>query len=119
MIDKNNKNLDLEYNFINRKKICSNSKFDVYFDHLITPNNLEVKDFLIVKPKVSKEDNLVGVCILPIFENKYCLMKGWRHQFNKVIYQAPAGFIEDVEDPKETALRELKEETSLVCSPND
>lgn len=108
-----------EYEFLNRNKICSNSKFNVYFDHLITPNNLEVKDFLIVKPKVSIQDNLVGICVLPSLDNKFCLMKGWRHQFNKVVYQAPAGFIENNENPEETAIRELREETSLICESKD
>ena len=119
MTDENYKKKNWEYQFLNRNKICSNSKFNVYFDHLITTNNSEVKDFLIVKPRVSKQYNLVGICVLPLFENKYCLMKGWRHQFNKVIYQAPAGFVEPEESPEETAIRELKEETALICSSKD
>ena len=41
-----------DYNFLDRKKICSNSKFNVFFDHLIAPNELEIKDFLTVTKNI-------------------------------------------------------------------
>ena len=40
-------------------------------------------------------------------------------QFDDFIFQAPTGFVEDYESSKESALRELFEETSLVCSSKD
>ena len=83
-----------KYELIKREKKCSNSRFDILFDHVITPNNEEIKDYLIVKPKIYKKDKTVGVCIVPIIKEEFCLMKGWRHQFKEFIYQAPAGFIE-------------------------
>ena len=108
-----------KYELIKREKKCSNSRFDILFDHVITPNNEEIKDYLIVKPKICKQDKTVGVCVVPIFKKKFCLMKGWRHQFKEFIYQAPAGFVEKGEEPFETAVRELKEETSLLCEPEN
>ena len=108
-----------KYELIKREKKCSNSRFDILFDHVITPNNEEIKDYLIVKPKIYKKDKTVGVCIVPIIKEEFCLMKGWRHQFKEFIYQAPAGFIEKGEEPVETAIRELKEETSLLCEPEN
>tara|TARA_Y100001978_G_scaffold200589_1_gene217165 strand:+ start:250 stop:834 length:585 start_codon:yes stop_codon:yes gene_type:complete len=107
------------YKFLNRRRICSNTKFNVYFDHLISPNQIEIKDFLIIKPRILKENKVVGICVLPVFNNRFGLMAGWRHQFNEIIYQAPAGFIEEQEQPEETAIRELKEETSLICNIKD
>lgn len=108
-----------KYLFINRVKVNANSKFYVYFDHLVDFNKREVKDFLTVKPRISKENKIVGISVLPYFKNKFCLMKGWRHQFNEFIYQAPAGFVEENENAAETALRELNEETSLSCELKD
>ena len=107
------------YKFLNRTEVCSNSRFNVYFDHLITPNNTELKNFLIVKPKIITKEKLVGICVLPLVKNKYCLMQGWRHQLNEIVYQAPSGFIENEEQPEETAIRELREETALICSSKD
>ena len=104
-----------KYRFIARNKACSNTRFDVFFDHLVSNDQKEIKDFLVVRPKVSSKDKIVGVCILPVFNKKFCLMSGWRHQFDDNIIQAPTGFVECNEDPKETAIRELLEETSLIC----
>jgi len=110
---------DYKYQFINRKKISSNSRFNIYFDHVISPDKKEIKDFLIIKPKVSLKDKIVGICILPLYKDKFCLMNGWRHQLNEFVIQAPAGFVENDEDPEDTALRELKEETIFTCDKNN
>ena len=112
---KNNNN----YHHLSRDLACSNSLFNVYFDHLKVCENT-VKDYLIVKPKVSiGSDNIVGICVLPEVDLSFGLMIGWRHQFGTKIWQAPAGFVESGEDPSQTALRELREETSLICDPRN
>lgn len=104
-----------KYKILKRKKVCSNSLFDVCFDNLDVDNQV-VENYLIVKPKVSKgKDKIVGICVLPEFQGKFLLMQGWRYQIDQFIWQAPAGFVELNEDPADTALRELKEETSLIC----
>ena len=106
-----------KYQLIKRKNICSNEKFDIFFDHIISLNKSEIKDFLTVKPKVNTEEKIVGICVLPYFHGEFFLMNCWRHQFEEFIYQAPTGFVEKNEKPFETALRELREETSLICNP--
>lgn len=108
-----------KYQFINRKKISSNSRFNIFFDHVIAPDKKEVKDFLIIKPKISLKDKVVGICILPLYKNKFCLMNGWRHQLNQFVLQAPAGFVESDEDPADTAIRELEEETMFSCEKSN
>lgn len=108
---------DFKYSFLNRKLVCSNSLFDVYFDHLELPSH-SVEDFLTVKPKVSQGDEkVIGVCVLPKINDSFALMKGWRHQFNDIVWQAPTGFVDSGEKYENTALRELREETSLICDP--
>ena len=42
-------------------------------------------------------------------------MNCWRHQFEEFVFQAPTGFLEKDEKPFEAAIRELKEETALIC----
>ena len=110
---------NLNYRHLSRKLASSNSLFNVYFDHLLLEEN-EVEDYLIVKPKVSiGSDHIVGVCVLPEVDLSFGLMKGWRHQFDTFIWQAPAGFVESGEEPAHTAIRELREETSLRCEPEN
>ena len=115
----NNDSEKNNYSFIKREEILSNSKFKVFFDHLVSKDGCEVKDFIVVKPKISNSKNIVGICVLPLLNEKFYLMKGWRHQFNDYIFQAPTGFIEKNESSAQTALRELSEELSLTCKPDD
>lgn len=108
-----------KYDFIERNKVLSNSKFNVFFDHLKTNDGYDIKDFMVVKPKVSNDDNVVGICVMPIYNDKFYLMKGWRHQFNDFVFQAPSGFVEKDESASQTALRELFEEVSFHCDSHD
>ena len=104
---------------VNRRLACSNSKFDVFFDELRTDAGHSVTDFLIVRPKV-RHDNLVGgVVVLPELDGRIGLMRGYRHQLDQVVWQAPAGFVEQGEPTPASALRELEEETVLTCSAED
>lgn len=103
------------YRHIARRLVCENRRFDVFFDTIEAPDGLIVPDFLIVRPKVNAEHNIVGVCILPEVGGKIGLMRGWRHQLEEEVWQAPAGFLEPGETAAFTALRELHEETTLAC----
>ena len=40
-------------------------------------NGQYINDHIIIKPKVTTEENIVGINILPVFENKFYLMKVW------------------------------------------
>ncbi len=103
------------YSPISRTIITENTRFFVCYDSLSGHNGEYVKDYLVIKPKISHENLIAGVCILPYIDNYFCLMKSWRHQFNSDVWQAPAGFVEDGETSIESARRELFEETALEC----
>jgi ADP-ribose pyrophosphatase YjhB (NUDIX family) len=102
-----------------RRLVCSNQVFEVYFDEIRTPAGELIRDFLIVKPKVAAARGIAGVCVLPERNGRIGLMRGWRHHLGKALWQAPAGFMERGEGVRETALRELREETGLECRPRD
>ncbi len=103
------------YSRLGRRLACENRLFEVFFDTVATPSGEVVDNFLIVRPKVSAQGGIVGVCVLPEMNGKIGLMRGWRHQLNEEVWQAPAGFINAGESEEQTALRELSEETSLSC----
>ena len=83
--------------------IDQNSRFFICYDSIECADGAILKDYLTIKPKVSYETDIVGVCILPRIGNEFVLMKGWRHQFNSEIWQAPAGFVEEGETSIQSA----------------
>lgn len=101
-----------------RKVALSNVRFEVFLDTLVGAGDPIVRDFLIVRPRCHSQ-GATGVCVLPEIEGRIGLMHTYRHQFEEYIWQAPAGFIEENETPGDTALRELTEETGLVCDPEN
>ena len=57
-----------------------------------------------------------GVTVLPVDENGMAyLVRQFRYPFGRMLLEAPAGKLETGEEPRSAALRELSEETGLVC----
>lgn len=52
-----------------------------------------------------------GACVLFIKEGKVALVRQYRYLYGKEIYEIPAGKMEEGEDAKISAVRELEEET--------
>ncbi|MEN6397020.1 MAG: NUDIX hydrolase [Methanoregula sp.] len=71
------------------------------------PNGIE-KDSVIVHPKNA-------VAILPVTDTGYKLLRQYRYAIGQYIYEAPAGTMEDGEEPLETAHRELIEEAGVAA----
>ena len=102
-----------------RKLVCQNSRFDVFFDSVELPGGETVPDYMIVRPRIQDKRGVAGVLVLPVLAGKVGLMYCYRHQLNKSLWQAPAGFMEPGESPLVCAARELREETGLICSPSN
>ena len=57
-------------------------------------------------------DHPGGVCVLALDgENRALLVSQFRYPYKEVVREVPAGKLERGEDPREAAIRELKEET--------
>ena len=61
-------------------------------------------------------DHPGGVCILALdSQNRALLVSQFRYPYEEVLRELPAGKLEYGEDPREAAIRELKEETGAVA----
>ena len=74
----------------------------------------ELSNGKIVKREVVEHPG--GVTILPVDENGMCTMvRQFRYPFGRMMLEAPAGKLEPGEDPMESAVRELSEETGFTA----
>ena len=72
------------------------------------PNGME-REQVIIHPKGA-------VAILPVTETGYLLLRQYRYAVGQYIFEAPAGTMEDGEDPEKTARRELIEEAGVAAA---
>lgn len=111
---------DQHFRLDQRRLHVANQRFEIFFDRLVGPGGAAIDDFLIVRPRVLVgERRIGGIVVLPVVGGKVGLMRGYRHQFDHMVWQAPSGFVEENEAPAETARRELAEEAALTCGPGD
>lgn len=108
-----------KYRHLGRRLACENSMFEVFFDAVEAPSGQVVDDFLIVRPKKAAIGGVVGICVVPEVDSKIGLMRGYRHQLDDEVWQAPAGFVGADETAEQAAVRELAEETGLSCRAAD
>ena len=56
-----------------------------------------------------------GVAILPLYrDGTVSIVRQFRYPFRQVVTELPAGKLEKGEDPRDSGLRELREETGLI-----
>ena len=106
---------DIPFKLKRRKTVCENSVFNIHFDHLVDSESSLTRDYLVVEPKIKNSNGVTGVAILPIKDNKFGLVKVYRHPVDEFGWEIPRGFIDENESAEDAAVRELKEETGLFC----
>ena len=98
---------------LSRRLVCENTKFNVFFDHVLDQNGFEVPNYLVVSPKQQTQYLVSGVAILPIIDGKVGLVKIFRPAIGTYCWEIPHGFVEASESSRDGALRELVEETGI------
>jgi ADP-ribose pyrophosphatase YjhB (NUDIX family) len=102
-----------------RKLVCENSKNEVFFDHIEWEGGQIVPDYMVVAPKVKTSDLITGVSVLPVMQGKFGLIRVYRHPLCDYVWEVPRGFIDEGESVLASAMRELDEETGLICKVED
>lgn len=79
----------------------------------------EIGRFKIIKEEISKNGSLhpfsfvdmkEGICVIPKIDDKYIVLREYRHAINSYVYGFVCGSVEIGENPKETVKKELIEE---------
>ena len=95
------------------KTLSSELRFDGRILHVFED------DILLPDGQKAKREHIThvgAVCILPLTDDgQVVLERQFRYPFREVIVEIPAGKLDSAdEDPREAALRELREETGIV-----
>lgn len=84
------------------ERVYHSKYMSLFNDRVILPNGqivtyarVELKDF---------------VTVLPTTENKIVMIENFRYPANRLSLEIPSGYVENGEDPRECAIRELEEE---------
>lgn len=93
---------------LNSKAIFEGKMIQVQLDDVLLPNGKTSTREIVKHPG--------AVAIIALTQDKKLLLvKQFRKPLEKVIYEIPAGKVEQGEEPLHTAKRELKEETGYSC----
>jgi 8-oxo-dGTP pyrophosphatase MutT (NUDIX family) len=104
---------------LQRRIACANRVWNVHFDHIRDGTGTEVRDFITMAPKQVRPDLVSGVAVLPVAGDNFGLLRSYRHAVERWVWELPRGFLDPAEEPATAAIRELREETGLICEPGN
>ncbi|MBC8505315.1 MAG: NUDIX hydrolase [Chloroflexi bacterium] len=104
---------------LSRKDVFENTVFSVFADHIIDNNGHQVERYLSIVPKCLLEESVAGVAVLPIDKDKVGLIRVFRHPLGKWSWEAVKGHVEQGEDVRFSAVRELQEEAGFLVALED
>lgn len=100
-----------------RRLAAQNTKWRVFLDHVVDHRGNEVEDYLVVEGLREAARKVTGVCVLPVIDGRFVLIRSYRHPMREEIWELPRGTLDGGEATAMAALREMSEETGLSCAP--
>lgn len=108
---------DPEIVTLSRSVVFENTVFSVCSDHIADKNGHQVERYLSVEPKCLLKGSIAGVAVLPVDEDKVGLIRVFRHPLGRWSWEAIKGHVEQDEDVRSAAVRELFEEAGFSVAP--
>jgi len=100
--------MELTETTLSREEIFDGRILHVHRDTVRLPDGVEAVREVVDHPG--------GVCVLALDDqDRALLVSQFRYPYGKVLWEVPAGKLEYGEDPKQAAIRELKEETGATA----
>jgi 8-oxo-dGTP pyrophosphatase MutT (NUDIX family) len=90
---------------LSSETVCRALTFDVTRDRLRPPTGDEL-DYFVVRAKRE-----AASIVATDDAGRVLLVRQWRHTIQKLIWEVPAGAVDDGETPRDAAVRELREES--------
>ena len=110
---------ETSYKYLNFFRLRVRHKNGQEADYYMASRDTDVSQLKLNK---GSEDHCDGVLVYAIYgpeKDKVVLIRQMRYPLDDYVYEFPAGLVEDGEDVKEAAIREVYEETGLSMTPLD
>ncbi len=97
--------MDLTEKTISKNYVYKGKILNLRNDDAVLPNGLPCKREIV--------EHSGGACVLYEKEGKILFVRQYRYAYGEVLLEIPAGKLNEGEDPKEAAIRELEEEAGV------
>jgi ADP-ribose pyrophosphatase len=95
-----------------RRRLATLSVFDIFAATRVSPSGASGEFCLVETPDWV---NVVPLVRGPLGEERFLMVRQYRHGAGSITTEFPAGLVDPGEDPLDTAARELREETGFTA----
>jgi len=85
--------------------------------HYFVSSRAKTAENMKLQTKINRPDGVIMYSLYGENRDQVVLVRQYRYSIDDYIYEFPAGLVEDGEDYKTAAIREMKEETGLILTP--